>query len=89
MQNKLVVKEENDFKQFWNKILFQIYQKNTRQNQFIQEVIKLKTIFPDNIKQFNVYYNNVIVAEQLFLKLPESHIVNIFLNLRRSKTLIV
>jgi hypothetical protein len=36
MQNKLVVKEENDFKQFWNKILIQIYQKNTRQNQFIQ-----------------------------------------------------
>jgi hypothetical protein len=54
----------------------------------IEEIIKLKTIFPDNIKQFNVYYNNVIVAGQLFLK-PESHIVNIFLNLRRNKTLIV
>jgi hypothetical protein len=33
----------------------------------IEEIIKLKTIFPDNIKQFNVYYNNVIVAGQLFL----------------------
>jgi hypothetical protein len=47
MQNKLVVKEENDFKQFWNKILIpnlsEKYQ--TKPIHSIEEIIKLKTIF--------------------------------------------
>jgi hypothetical protein len=47
MQNKLVVKEENDFKQFWNKILIpnlsEKYQ--TKPIHSIEEIIKLKQYF--------------------------------------------
>jgi cephalosporin-C deacetylase-like acetyl esterase len=45
MQNKLVVKEENDFKQFWNKILNLSEKYQTKPIHSIEEIIKLKQYF--------------------------------------------
>jgi cephalosporin-C deacetylase-like acetyl esterase len=45
MQNKLVVKEENDFKQFWNKNLNLSEKYQTKPIHSIEEIIKLKQYF--------------------------------------------
>jgi hypothetical protein len=67
MQNKLVVKEENDFKQFWNKILIpnlsEKYQ--TKPIHSIEEIIKLKTIF-QIISSSLMFIITTLLAEQLF-----------------------
>jgi hypothetical protein len=34
----------------------------------LEEIARLKELFPDNILQFNVYHNDAIVAGQPFLK---------------------
>jgi hypothetical protein len=72
VQNKLVIKEENDFEQFWNGILIpnlsERYQAKPVHS--LDEITRLKKIFPDNIKQFNVYYNNAIVAGATIFETP-------------------
>jgi hypothetical protein len=64
MQNNLVIKEEKDFKQFWNTILIPNLSEKHQAKPIhsLEEITKLRTMFPDNIKQFNVYHNNIIVA---------------------------
>jgi hypothetical protein len=49
----------------------------------LEEIARLKELFPDNILQFNVYHNDAIVAGQPFLKVEPLRIVNIFLNLKQ------
>lgn len=60
----LVAKEEDDFESFWNEIL--IANLNIKHNAFpvhsLEEMQRLKHLFPENIRQFNVYYNDKIVA---------------------------
>jgi len=62
--HNLVVKETDDFQQFWNEIL--IPNLNERYNvnpvHSLEEITKLKTNFPKNIRQFNVFYNDELVA---------------------------
>ena len=62
--NKLEIKEVTDFKDFWNEILIpnlsskhQIKPVHT-----LQEITKLNSMFPKNIRQFNVYENGTIIA---------------------------
>lgn len=64
VKNELQVREEVNFKSFWNEVL----EPNLRQvhNQkpvhSLEEIELLHSRFPKNIKQFNVYKNNQIIA---------------------------
>ncbi len=60
----LVVKEVTQFSEFWNDILIPNLKlkHKTKPVHSLQEITKLKLYFPDNIRQFNVYYKNEIVA---------------------------
>lgn len=64
ISNDFVIKEVDDFEDFWNEILIpNLAQKHqAKPVHSLQEIIKLKTLFPENIRQFNVFQNGVIVA---------------------------
>ncbi len=63
-KNNLVVKEVNDFEDFWNKILIPNLDNkhDVKPVHSLEEIQLLKTKFPNKIRQFNVYHNNIIVA---------------------------
>jgi|TARA_Y100000385_G_scaffold290364_1_gene363188 hypothetical protein len=60
----LEIKEVDEFDEFWNDILIPNLKLKykTKPVHSLQEITKLKSHFPDNIRQFNVYKNNEIVA---------------------------
>lgn len=60
----LVVKEENNFELFWNKILITNLENKHKVNPVhtLEEIELLKAKFPKNIRQFNVYKDEEIVA---------------------------
>lgn len=64
IKNKLVVREEQYLDTFWNHILIpNLKQKyNTEPVHSLVEITHLKAKFPDNIRQFNVYLDNQIIA---------------------------
>jgi len=61
---KLHVREVADFKEFWNTIL--IPNLETKHNispvHSLEEITRLNSLFPENIRQFNVYLEDRIVA---------------------------
>ncbi|HEY6144132.1 MAG TPA: GNAT family N-acetyltransferase [Flavobacterium sp.] len=63
-RNNLQIKEVDDFELFWNAILIpnlaQKYQAKPVHS--LEEITQLKSLFPEKIRQFNVYENDVIVA---------------------------
>lgn len=63
-KNSLVIKEDNDLKSFWNEILIpNMEQKHeVKPVHSLSEIEKLQELFPKNIRHFNVYYNDKIVA---------------------------
>ncbi len=63
-KNNLVINEENNFESFWNKILIPNLQNRyqTKPVHSLEEIVLLKNLFPNNIRQFNVYQNDKIVA---------------------------
>jgi hypothetical protein len=64
LDNKLVIKEESDFETFWNEILIPNLElkHNVEPVHSLNEIRLLKSHFDKNIRQFNVYYNDEIVA---------------------------
>jgi hypothetical protein len=60
----LVINEEANFDVFWNTILIPNLQTKhqTQPIHSLEEITKLKQLFPNNIRQFNVYQNDKIVA---------------------------
>ena len=64
MANGLIIREENDFDTFWNEILIPNLQQRHKAKPVhsLEEITKLKNHFPENIRQFNVYYKDKIVA---------------------------
>jgi hypothetical protein len=60
----LEIKEVDDFDDFWNKILIPNLENkhHAKPVHTIEEITKLKQLFPQNIRQFNVYQNQEIVA---------------------------
>jgi hypothetical protein len=60
----LVVREELKFDLFWNEILIPNLDRkhNSKPVHTFTEMIKLQESFPENIRHFNVYYNDKIVA---------------------------
>lgn len=59
-----VIKEEPDFKLFWNNVLIPRLAKkhNAKPVHTIEEITFLKSKFTDKIKQYNIYYNDEILA---------------------------
>jgi hypothetical protein len=64
LNNNLEVKESTDFKGFWNHVLIPNLkqQHNAKPVHSVDEIETLHKNFPKNIRQFNVYKNNEIVA---------------------------
>jgi hypothetical protein len=64
IKNKLVVKEESNFEAFWNEILIpNLAEKHqAKPVHSLEEIQFLHSKFPKNIRQFNVYQNDKIVA---------------------------
>jgi len=64
LKNNLKIKETIDLKEFWNNILIPTLSKKHSVSPVhsINEIQKLKNIFADNIRQFNIYHNDEIVA---------------------------
>ena len=60
----LIIKEEFTFDLFWNEILIRNLKKKhqTKPVHSLEEIALLKKRFPNHIRQFNVYYNDKIVA---------------------------
>jgi len=63
-KNNLVVKEEIEFDLFWNKILIPnlAIKHNSKPVHSAAEIIALQQKFPKNIRHFNVYHKDKIVA---------------------------
>ncbi|RBP27627.1 hypothetical protein DFR65_10913 [Oceanihabitans sediminis] len=64
IKQNLVVKEEKDLAAFWNNILIpNLAEKHqAKPVHSLEEITYLKTKFPNNIRQFNVYLEDVLVA---------------------------
>jgi len=62
--NKLVIKEESAFELFWNKILIPNLEEKhaAKPIHSVEEMYHLKSLFPNSIRQFNVYHGDEIVA---------------------------
>jgi hypothetical protein len=62
--NKLEIKEVEDFQEFWNELLIPnlANKHQAKPVHSLQEITKLKALFPKNIRQFNVYENGLIIA---------------------------
>jgi len=64
IKNELVVKEETSFDLFWNEILVPnlATKHNAKPIHTLSEITKLKNLFPNNIRQFNVYNNEELLG---------------------------
>ena len=64
ISNGFAIKEVNDFEEFWNDILIpNLAQKHqAKPVHSLEEITKLKVLFPKNIRQFNVYERGTIIA---------------------------
>ena len=64
LKNNLEVKETNDFDEFWNSILIPTLsdKHSVKPVHSLNEIKQLKSNFRENIKQYNVYQNDKIVA---------------------------
>lgn len=62
--NGLVIKEETNFESFWNEVLIPNLDErhSAKPVHSLDEINRLKSLFPNNIRQFNVYRNDKIVA---------------------------
>lgn len=63
-KNGLEIREDNDFKIFWREILIPNLAKKhgAKPVHSIEEIERLQALFPQNIRHFNVYANDRIVA---------------------------
>lgn len=76
IKNGLTVKEEVNFKPFWDELLIpnlsQRYQAKPVHS--LDEIEKLQKLFPDNIRQFNVYYQDrIVVGTTIFVSKHVAH----------------
>ncbi len=64
IKNNLVVIEDDNFEAFWHNVLIPNLQLkyNTKPVHSLEEITYLKSKFPNNIRQFNVYLDKKIIA---------------------------
>jgi hypothetical protein len=88
IENGLQIKEENGFEAFWTEILIPNLNDKHNENPVhsLDEIKRLKKIFPKNIRQFNVYYGDIIVAGiTVFESTTVAHCQYISMNPKSSK----
>lgn len=63
-KQNLIIKEESNFEAFWNTLLIPNlhYKYNAKPVHSLEEIQLLKSKFPNNIRHFNVYSNEELVA---------------------------
>ena len=63
-KNNLEIREDSNFEGFWNAILIPNLEAKHQAKPVhsLEEIIKLQKLFPKNIRHFNVYFNDKIVA---------------------------
>ena len=63
-KNNLEIREDYNFEGFWNEILIPNLESkhHAKPVHSLDEIIKLQMLFPENIRHFNVYFNDKIVA---------------------------
>ena len=63
-KNGLLIKESDDFADFWNKILISNLEMkyNVKPVHSLNEILMLAGMFPKNIRQYNVYFDEKIIA---------------------------
>jgi len=71
-RQELKVEEVNDFSEFWNTILLPNLEEKhgAKPTHTLEEITLLKERFPENIRQFNVYDGEVIVAGTTIFDTP-------------------
>ncbi|WP_428231689.1 GNAT family N-acetyltransferase [Flavobacterium sp.] len=64
ISNQLIIKEEDHFESFWNEVLIPNLEvkHNAKPVHSVDEMDSLKTHFPENIHQFNIYLEDKIIA---------------------------
>ena len=75
-KNNLIIKEENDFDLFWNQVLIPNLENRHKSKPVhsLAEIAILKSFFSENIRQFNVYKENQIIAgTTIFLSKNVAH----------------
>lgn len=88
-KHNLQIKQTNDFSEFWNEILIPNLQQkhNTNPVHSLEEITRLQTYFPENIKQYNVYFEGKIIGGTTVFETDNvTHIQYISSNELRSKT---
>ncbi len=88
-KHNLQIKQTNDFSEFWNEILIPNLQNkhNTNPVHSLEEITRLQTYFPENIKQYNVYFEGKIIGGTTVFETDNVvHIQYISSNELRSKT---
>lgn len=72
LKNRLVVKEVTDFNEFWDEILIENLKlkHDVTPVHSVEEITNLKKCFPKQIRQFNVYHENKIVAGTTIFETP-------------------
>jgi hypothetical protein len=84
----LKIKEVEDFEDFWNKILIPnlINKHQAKPVHSLEEITKLKMLFSENIRQFNVYHNdNIVAGTTVFVSQNVAHSQYIAANETRSE----
>lgn len=63
-QQGVIVKKENVFKDFWEELLTPnlLTRFNKKPVHNLEEIVRLQSLFPNNIVQYNAYLNNKIIA---------------------------
>ena len=63
-KNQLEIKELDDFEAFWDEILTPnlANKHQAKPVHSLQEITKIKALFPKNIRQFNIYENGIIIG---------------------------
>jgi len=85
----LEIKQSTDFSEFWNELLLvNLHEKhNTKPVHSLEEITMLQNCFPENIKQFNVYFEQKITAGTTIFETENvAHVQYIASNELRSKT---
>lgn len=88
-KHQLEIKETQDFSEFWSELLIPNLQErhNTKPVHSLEEITLLHKYFPENIKQFNVYFEEKIIAGATIFETDNVvHIQYISSNELRSKT---
>lgn len=76
LKNNLVIREELNFELFWNEILIPNLDKkhSAKPVHSADEIMKLQNTFPDNIRHFNVYDgNNIVAGTTIFISENVAH----------------